>query len=1082
MGTIKINPKKIVEFYRINGGKLILLSVGVLLVVSLIYFFYSYLGEKGVSVRDVRITNVTGTSATVTWITDEPARGSVIYSKEDRWFPLLNYLGKKRAYDDRDVEEVSYGNYAFKGWGKYYVHHVTLRDLEPKSSYYFKISSGYKTVDSKTYIPIIETAGIQNVVSDPYPAYGVVMLDSGEINNDVIVIARLVGYSNNGIEPRSQLLSTYTNDSGGFSIDINNVQLEDFSGNFDTNKSFSLVLDVYSRFGWRLDSRFDKDNLQPINDIVIYTGEEESEDKTLNKRDRFLSSLIGSVYAGDECAGLRGRHCNQDSCSSWLCRDVGGGNYVWGDEKVCDSMCSGMGCWASRCSGGSGGGGGQQQGESCSGVVDGDLSGYSCQGGVLRNSSGNTVTYWCGTGCPVTIERNSSCCRNHNDVCSCGGGGSGGSSGEGGDGSYHNDYCGPGYYCVDNHFYNCNASKENYTGSLSTDCVEDATCSSCQVMGHCKNDLCTRRASESGGGSGSGGSGSVGGGMEALPQCGQADTRAGCLYNFPLTGCGKREGELCSWKNGWNDCAYGYTCSWIGASDYYYTCVKDRSTGCWGGEGLNQCSGGCTIADLTGVYECLLIRDENQEGYLTEDAGSYMCFHRKRVSSFDYSCPSDKPYCYCKHRFNCGTEGLAGHQWEAECNQLCGNQPQSVANTCTRSSLLNAAGANESWIMDNDKDIYDIYDRSEVVVTLVNIATDNAKKCTCNEGYSWDCNDYVLQMCPAEGNIDLDEAEHGCNATFNLNQSLSPLEYQTVTVNSGSDTYQATFMCDLYGNWVLQGYCREVPSGGGSSSSGDIGITGSTATQVLGIVSSEEDSYIETEPGEYFVISDKYAITTGKVETFDGKIKVFLDTNGNGVKDEDEEYINWYDENAITLKKVKSTIIYDLKQGWQAISFPAYSEEVKTAKQLLDKINLMGGYATHVAMYAGGKWEIYTQRGNISFSNDFSLLPGVGYFVRVHGPVKLKFQGREYEGNVAVMLDKGWNLVGITSEKSYTAASLLEAMMSSKIGADTVTRWDNGRYDSYIYDNGVAFGNDFKIWDTGGYFVRVREGEGVFVP
>ncbi|MBU0976072.1 hypothetical protein KJ918_04695, partial [Patescibacteria group bacterium] len=45
--------------------------------------------EKTSEIRDVRITNATGTSVTVSWVSKEPIRGTVLYGEKDNWFPLL---------------------------------------------------------------------------------------------------------------------------------------------------------------------------------------------------------------------------------------------------------------------------------------------------------------------------------------------------------------------------------------------------------------------------------------------------------------------------------------------------------------------------------------------------------------------------------------------------------------------------------------------------------------------------------------------------------------------------------------------------------------------------------------------------------------------------------------------------------------------------------------------------------------------------------------------------------------------------------------------------------------------------------
>ena len=96
-----------------------------------------------------------------------------------------------------------------------------------------------------------------------------------------------------------------------------------------------------------------------------------------------------------------------------------------------------------------------------------------------------------------------------------------------------------------------------------------------------------------------------------------------------------------------------------------------------------------------------------------------------------------------------------------------------------------------------------------------------------------------------------------------------------------------------------------------------------------------------------------------------GEIRLFIDTNGNSVKDAEEEYLRGFQKDAIQLKKVSDIEVYNFKQGWNLVSFPLVPDEFKTVKDLLTEITAHGGYATHVATYRSGKWVLYSQRGGM---------------------------------------------------------------------------------------------------------------------
>ena len=136
------------------------------LVLTLGYAVYRYFTFPYSDPLDARVTNVTSRSATVSWATEEPTQGIVIYGESDSFLPwIFSRGGKSLAYDDRDVTqarkeaaqrelenyneaedssaEINYSDIdeevVIEEIGEYYVHHVTLRDLDPEKTYYFQV-------------------------------------------------------------------------------------------------------------------------------------------------------------------------------------------------------------------------------------------------------------------------------------------------------------------------------------------------------------------------------------------------------------------------------------------------------------------------------------------------------------------------------------------------------------------------------------------------------------------------------------------------------------------------------------------------------------------------------------------------------------------------------------------------------------------------------------------------------------------------------------------------------------------------------------------------------------------------------
>lgn len=223
---------------------------------------------------NVRISNITDSSFTVSWVTDSPMKGVVYYKETDSVLPgPLGWVSSESAVDDRDfakaqgkcVEDFNSNaaedmsddftvsgdnfdceNIEVKEYGKYYTHHVTLKNLDSEKEYFFKVGDGYlswgldssrQVVDEDEYPTVTEfsmkTFSILDSVEEPNPAYGSVIGVVKEGENyredddvDALVFARLVSFDT---DSESTLLSSVTNSSGGWYVDKSMVRQEDGS-------------------------------------------------------------------------------------------------------------------------------------------------------------------------------------------------------------------------------------------------------------------------------------------------------------------------------------------------------------------------------------------------------------------------------------------------------------------------------------------------------------------------------------------------------------------------------------------------------------------------------------------------------------------------------------------------------------------------------------------------------------------------------------------------------------------------------------------------------------------------------------
>ncbi len=1100
-------------------GKILVIVSGGILVLAMITGVVMYATEKTASVKEVRVTNVTGTSATVTWVTEEAVRGSVIYSEKDKWVPVMENIGKKRAYDDRDTEEVEYGEYELKKWGEYYVHHVTLRGLEPNSKYYYRISTGMKTVDEKTYYSEIETGEVIDEIRSPDPMYGMIKDENQEeLERDAIIY--LTVYFENGETGYTEESAKYSvvSRDGSYSFDMVNVRSKFLDEMFVKEgekyyENIEVAANGYNKGYLQVDSEED----QPASTLLIAKEQEETES---------LRRWIMEEVEAEETANLNCNHPNdtgvelgrwEECCACNKKKTVvkcegkdGYDQFHWSPCTIetveCQDMCpaqtdpgGGVTCASGSC-GNPGGTIDWCESRYCDG--NGNLvcrEKYCDADGCIQTKAGryDTCTYGCENGA----------CKE----------GSGEDTSGGSGGTCANEASAP-------YQYMCKGSS---CGQFDADCnwnekswdeVPEGECAACRPSG--------------------------GGGEEdeVQPVAPEQEQEEEIVDGDVCEGiCSDGEGTLHCIKdiNKWkklnfqigqyfidkeendNDFCVHFLaeqetsdCSTVCICWKYWRCdEEDKDSKCdslceayvseedettidqaycdtlscpwndlWGGPYYKNDSCYCVKNNVyeydDACYRNIIEWDDNSNKWITGDYGFETTECPDGTCATDgnwgVKCESDSVeengQCKCDRTsigfddlgvpeeaigMNCGDNNeytVNGMKFEISCN---GTDNADSSKNCWIVSRIDTDEI-EVPVEQNDTD-YRVMEEEAMGSEAINICmgrfSGSTTKCTGNipdriETYEGDCYLYRKHHRFASGYIPT------CWAT--CVDATGGVPYRAEKIHDGECV--SSLSSNIEQNKLINKVHAE-------ESGGEVNIQESGVYEVQGATvttgSNEITLVVNEELGEL-------------------KVRFFNDENSNGIKDEGEEYI---DSSGVTLSKKQDVTSYDFKQGWNLYSFPIVSDDITTADGLLESISDSGGYATHVAAYEGGRWKVYSKRGEVSFSNDFNILPGVGYFIKVYQEAEMRIEGNRFEESLQLDLEVGWNLVGVISpDNEYTADSLIDGIVGSGIGADTVTRWESGRYDNYIKEENISYGNDFKIFEVGGYFVRVKEDGGKFTP
>ncbi|HPM14214.1 MAG TPA: hypothetical protein PLK49_02315, partial [Candidatus Dojkabacteria bacterium] len=244
--------------------------------------------------------------------------------------------------------------------------------------------------------------------------------------------------------------------------------------------------------------------------------------------------------------------------------------------------------------------------------------------------------------------------------------------------------------------------------------------------------------------------------------------------------------------------------------------------------------------------------------------------------------------------------------------------------------------------------------------------------------------------------------------------------------------------------------------------------------------------------GVYKVTSGSGSKTTQFVQTNDNHIVFFSDDNGNEILDEDEYILSPAEAEykySVSYSKVADSFKLTLTEGFNLVAFPIIftdtnGEDISKASKLINYLNDKGAQITSITAFRSGKFLVYANRDGQEYGEDFNILPGEGYFLKSLSDGVFLFSGKKVENSLEIQLYEGWNLVNIynSNKASYSGFDVLKQMNSQSINAVAISKWEDSRYYTVASQNGKDYGNDFNVYSTRGYFVRVMSGNGKFSP
>jgi len=218
------------------------------------------LGPEAVP-TNVKIANLHGEGFSVSWTSVNPTTGAFQETTGSVfWGTDQNNLNQE-AFDDRgqDISSTT--------------HHVSIFNLNPNTTYYFKIKSGPDNYGKSGESWVKAGAAIQQATpveltlsGNPQPIYGYIKNQAGNKVEGALVYAKL---KKDDSETKSALMSTVTKTDEGWVMDAKNARMENLTSFFGFDDNDQVLIEIQAAQNGIASADFTINNSSPAPDITV---------------------------------------------------------------------------------------------------------------------------------------------------------------------------------------------------------------------------------------------------------------------------------------------------------------------------------------------------------------------------------------------------------------------------------------------------------------------------------------------------------------------------------------------------------------------------------------------------------------------------------------------------------------------------------------------------------------------------------------------------------------------------------------------------------------------------------------------
>ena len=1100
-------------------SKIVLLLTGLFLLGYIGYVVYMGVRYKPYKVR---VTNVTDSAFTVSWITDSPMTGIVYYGEKDTFLPgPLAWIGKKKAVDDRDtsnamsecvskfnkkaaktkdanftVDVSGFNCNDVKVWkyGKYYTHHITVQNLDAEKVYFFRVGDGVVSYGRNhgTYVEgelkgvemfAQKTLPVITKVESPNPAYGVVQnaykdsfgMINLKTNFDSIVFLNVKDEDN-----VSGTLSSVANSDGGWTIDLGNVRNIKDSSPINLDNAILEFVPQAEHYPAYLYQSY---KYSEIKYPLYIPGNKEEDWENEEVRKKLFSNILGKFSRNSYAATCYGYDTYSETCIPYTydnkCPD-----WTYSSEGAC---CNAKG-WCKS------GAVDTQNTQSTPSVIicwkQENCSTDFIQDKMISCPEGYGLKQYKCEPTKAEAQTEESCCVYNGETNKCVE-----ASCNGDTVSY--DICERFY--VSQRTDNGSCSYKRFVGYVSGSC-QPGDCYA-KYYNDCVGELW---------------------GYEKAPHydscrvaaCGDIGHRMNlddegknnyCLINGLWVSKKERKEEFVS--NDSNKCLdissdnqVTNTECWILNS--VNECVEESNKDVCSDPHVSKCSsseGGTGQSYKLCYQRCseIKIKDTGKcSDYKSTEEKPFYCSHTSFITMTDENGNLIPPNKYnmqhgiyggCQFEINGSTYyQISRFEFSVGSEDTCYGYGEYQTCYSTKQNCTYKDENGEEVLDDNGEPI--------VGTPAPDLLKNEARafiycfddKYEALKSYSYAIND-TKPSCPDShpNEVNGKKSRHTTleGKTIGCSRDSRPIYNSAIPLISPRLDKCATYEGDL------------------SSDAGSSQNFNNPVNKLVKQVSAEEKT--DTSNIIYFPSSGVYEFETigGDIGytymSKDDNLLVYIDRDGKegyqspadvrNPKDNEDLVVSASAVIMSTPTQKTTSKEFTLKRGINIISFnfiPSVgtNQQKMSSVDFLNLTNRSGDNISRISYFSAGQWNggtSYDFKTKTTKGTPFDLVFGKGYVVVAERDTMIEIPGYEIKESVPVAFSRGWNLVGIHGySTAYTARTLIESINTIEgLKSDNVTWWptSRGMYQGYQLINGQSYGQDYPISPLNGYFVRISE-------